>query len=158
MSLTGQATSSTSNFQLIIDALADYTKDTGIGLSKNPFAAALERSNSPEALLQLLQDRAGRRPSKNIATGNRSLINCLSPAVNVLHAFTGILDDVASLVGHPFHLVYHFIETSSGSLSPNQMHCLLGSMSSLLYALEYAVRPLRLLKLWRFIRRSHSPQ
>jgi hypothetical protein len=68
MSLTGQATSSTSSFQLIVDALADYAKDTGIGLSKNPFAAALEQSNSPEALLQLLQDRAGRRPSKNIAT------------------------------------------------------------------------------------------
>jgi hypothetical protein len=58
MSSTGQATSSTSSVQFIIEAaLADYTKNTGIDLSKTPFAAALEQSNSPEAILQLLHDR-----------------------------------------------------------------------------------------------------
>ena len=49
MSSTKQATSSTSIFQLIVDALADYTKITGIDLSKKPFAAALEQSSSPES-------------------------------------------------------------------------------------------------------------
>jgi hypothetical protein len=47
MSSTGQATSSTDNVQLIIGALADYAKETGIDLSKNPFATNLEQSNSP---------------------------------------------------------------------------------------------------------------
>ena len=44
-----------SNFQLIIDALADFTKMTGIDLSENHFAAMLEQSNSPspETILQL---------------------------------------------------------------------------------------------------------
>jgi hypothetical protein len=42
---------------LIIDALADYAKVTGIDLSKNPFAATIEQSSSPEAILQLLQGR-----------------------------------------------------------------------------------------------------
>ena len=46
MSSTVQATSSassTSNVQLITDALVDYARITGIELSKNPFAAAIER-------------------------------------------------------------------------------------------------------------------
>jgi len=52
MSSTGQATSSTSDIQIIIDAaLADYTKITGTDLSKTPFAVAIEQSNSPEAIL-----------------------------------------------------------------------------------------------------------
>ena len=53
---TAQATSSPSTVQSIIDALADYTDLTGIDLSKNPFTVALERSNSPEAILELLQE------------------------------------------------------------------------------------------------------
>jgi hypothetical protein len=48
---------STFTIQSIIDALADYTKVTGIDLSKNPFAAAIERSHSPETILELLQER-----------------------------------------------------------------------------------------------------
>ena len=60
MSSTGQATSSTSstsNIQLVTNALADYAKVTGVDLSKNPFAVVIERSNSPEAILELLQER-----------------------------------------------------------------------------------------------------
>jgi len=52
MSSAGQATSSsTSNFQLIIDAFVDYAKITGIDLSENSFAAEaaeLKHSNSPQ--------------------------------------------------------------------------------------------------------------
>ena len=103
MSSTGQATSSTSNIQLIIDALADYAKITGIDLSKNPFAAMLEQSNSPEAILQLLQGRE--KAFKEYRDGNRRLISCLSPAVKVLQAFSGILGEAVSLVSHTCHLV-----------------------------------------------------
>ena len=96
MSSTEQATSSTSNFQLIIDALADYAKITGIDLSNNPFASMIEHSNSPEAILQLLQERE--RAFKEYRDGDRRLISCLSPVVNVLQAFSGILGDAVSLV------------------------------------------------------------
>jgi hypothetical protein len=98
MSSTGQATSSTSNFQLIINALADYTKITGIDLSKDPFAAALEQSSSPEAILELLQGRE--KAFKEYRDGNRRLINCLSPAVKVLQALSGILGGAVGLVSH----------------------------------------------------------
>jgi hypothetical protein len=96
MSSTGQATSSSSNVQLIIDALADYSKQTGIDLSNNPFAAVLEQSNSPEAILQLLQQRE--KAFKDFRDDNRTLINCLSPAVKILQAFSGILGEAVSLI------------------------------------------------------------
>jgi hypothetical protein len=93
MSSTGQASSSTSNIQLIIDALADYAKVTGIDLSENSFAAALEQSTSPEAILQLLRGRE--KAFKEYRDGDRSLISGLTPAVNVLQSFSGILGVVS---------------------------------------------------------------
>jgi hypothetical protein len=97
------STSSASNIQLITDALVDYAKVTGIDLSKNSFAAAIERANSPGAILELLQERE--KAFKDYREGNRRLISCLSPAVNVIQAFSGILGEAASLVSHTCHLV-----------------------------------------------------
>jgi hypothetical protein len=53
---------SSPNFQSIINALADYadlTGLTGIDLTKNPFenGEKIKLSNSPEAILELLQER-----------------------------------------------------------------------------------------------------
>ena len=93
---TGQAISSTYNVQLIVDALADYAKITGIDLSKSPFASPLEQSNSLEAIVRLLEGRE--EAFKEYRDDNRRLINCLSPAVKVLQAFSGILGEAASLV------------------------------------------------------------
>jgi hypothetical protein len=101
---TGQPTTSTSNTQLIIDAaLADYAKITGIDLPNNPFAATLEHSNSPEDILRLLQERE--KSFKEYRDGNRRLISCLSPAVKVLQAFSGILGETTSQVSYTCHLV-----------------------------------------------------
>jgi hypothetical protein len=98
MSSTRQATSSPSTIQSIINALVDYTKVTGIDLSNNPFAAAIEHSNSPEAILELLQERE--KAFKDYRIGNRRLINCLRPAVKVIQAFSGILGEAVSPVSH----------------------------------------------------------
>src|SRR5258707_337641 len=94
-----------SNIQSIIDAaLADYTKFTGTDLSKTPFATALkQQSNSPGVVLQLLQDRA--EAFKEYREGNRKLVDCLSPAVNILQAFSGIIGSALSLVSHICHRV-----------------------------------------------------
>jgi len=96
MSSTGQATSSFSNVQLIFDALTDYSKQTGIDLSNSPFATALEQSDSPEAILQLFQQRE--KAFKEYRDGSQRLISFLSPAVKVLQAFSGVL--VVGVVGH----------------------------------------------------------
>jgi len=102
MSSTVQATSSTSStfsVQLITNALVDYSKITGIDLSKNPFAAAIESANTPREILELLQDRE--KAFKDYREGNRRLISCLSPAVNVIQAFSAILGEAVSLVPFP---------------------------------------------------------
>jgi len=99
MSSTGQATSSTDNVRLIIGAMADYTKKTGIDLSKNPFVTKFKQSNSPEDILQLLEERE--KAFKEYREGNRRLINCLNPAVKVLHRFSGILGKAAGLIHFP---------------------------------------------------------
>ena len=96
MSLVGQETTSTSNIQLIIEALADYAKITGTDLSTNSFAAEIEKSNSIEAIIHLLQRRE--TAFKEYRNGNRRLINCLTPAVKVLQAFSGVLGEAANLV------------------------------------------------------------
>jgi len=88
---------------LITDALADYAKTTGIDLSKNPFAAAIEGINSPGAILELLQEQE--KAFKGYRERNRSLINCLTPAVNVIQAFSGILGEAVSQVSPTCHLV-----------------------------------------------------
>jgi fungal STAND N-terminal Goodbye domain len=98
MSSTGQLTSS-SNFRLIIKALADYAKLTGIDLTKNPFAEKIDLSNSPDAILELLQER--QKAFKEYRDMNRRLITCLSPAVEILHALSGILGDAVSMVSDP---------------------------------------------------------
>ena len=80
----------------MVEALADYAKTTGIDLSNHPFASTLEQSNSPEAILQLLEGRE--KAFNEYRDGDRRLTRCLSPAVKVLQAFSGILGEAVSLV------------------------------------------------------------
>jgi len=54
--------------------LTDHTKITGTDLSKTPFATAIEQLNSPEAILQLLHERA--KAFEEYRDGNRKLISC----------------------------------------------------------------------------------
>ena len=106
MSSTGQAILSTSTIHSIIDALADYTKVTGVDLSENPFATTIEHLTSPEAVLELLQERED--AFKEYRDGNRRLISCLRPAVTVIQAFSGILGEAVSLVSHKYHFYSSF--------------------------------------------------
>jgi hypothetical protein len=106
MSSPEQATSSTSsvsNIQLITDAFEKYAKITGKDLSKDPFSAALDQSDSPEAILELLQERE--KAFREYRQGSRRLITCLSPVVNVLQAFSGVFGETIGMVGHaPHHI------------------------------------------------------
>jgi hypothetical protein len=100
-----------SNFQLIIDALANYADQTGIDLSNNPFADKLQLSNSPDAIIELLHDRE--KAFKEYRDGNMKLTNFLKPAVQVLHAFSGVLGESVSLVRSTALDPLHWIQTSS---------------------------------------------
>ena len=94
MSSTEQAsTSSTSNSQLITDAIAKYEETTGIDLSKHD--AALQQAESPRAILELLQKRENE--FKDFRDEFRKLINFISPVVTVIQRFSGVLGAVVSL-------------------------------------------------------------
>lgn len=103
MSLSGQATLSTENIKLIINALANYAKATGVDLSKNPFATNLKQFESPDDILQLLEER--QKVFREYRDENRKLINCLRLIVIVFHRFSGILGKAVSLVSCTCHLV-----------------------------------------------------
>jgi STAND-like protein len=103
MSSTGQVTFPTENVKLTIDALADYAREIGKDLSENPFATNIEQSKSSEDILQLLEERE--KAFQEYRAGNRRLIDYLNPAVKVLHRFSGILGQAASLVSQLCHLV-----------------------------------------------------
>jgi hypothetical protein len=76
--------------------LADYTKITGTDLSKTPFATALQQSNSPEAVLQLLHERE--KSFREYRDENQKLINCLTPAVKVFQVLSRILGEAINQV------------------------------------------------------------
>ncbi len=119
MSSAGQATSSTSNVQFIIDAaLAEYTEITGTDLSQAPFAAALEQSNSPEVILQLLQERE--RAFKEFRDGNRRLMKCVSLAVKVIQPFSRIIREAVGQVCRSCHPVTLLTVASSDPLPTNE--------------------------------------
>jgi len=119
MSSTGQATSSTFDVQVIIDAaLADYAKTTGTDLSKTPFAAAIEQSNSPEVILQLLQERE--KAFKEYRDGNRRLMKCVSLAVKIIQSFSGIIREAARQVGRTCHPVILLTVISSDPVPTNE--------------------------------------
>jgi len=85
-----------SNSQLVIDALGVYANLTGVDLSKNPFAEKLQRCNTPDVILQLLQERE--KAFKEYRDDDRRLIKSISPGVRVLHAFSNFLGEAISLV------------------------------------------------------------
>ena len=91
-----------SNFRLIINAFDDYTKQVGVDLTKNPLADALRGCDSPNAVLELLQDKAN--AFKNFRDGepSRTLMNSLKPVVRVVHGFSGVLRPVISLVSRSY--------------------------------------------------------
>ena len=90
-----------SNSQLVVDALCDYANLTGVDLSNHPFAENLQRCNTLDSILELLQERE--KAFKEYRDVNPRLINSISPAVRVLHAFSGFLGEAISFVSHILH-------------------------------------------------------
>ncbi|KAH9021033.1 hypothetical protein EDB84DRAFT_549436 [Lactarius hengduanensis] len=85
-----------SNFQSILDALDKYAEQTGINLNENPSADKVKGCESPNAILLLLQDNL--EAFKNYRDQNRKFVDCLSPVIQFVHAFSGILGETAGLV------------------------------------------------------------
>ena len=90
MSSSTHSGSSASRFQSILDnALEDYTNQTGVDLTKNDFAELFKRCDSPDEVVSLLTDKA--KKFKEHQDGNRKLINKITPVVQLVHLFDGVL-------------------------------------------------------------------
>ena len=87
---------SSPNFQSILDALDNYTKQTGINLKDDPFADKVKGCDSPGAVLRLLEENV--KGFKEYRDKNRKFIDCISPVVQFVHTFSGILGEAAGLV------------------------------------------------------------
>lgn len=91
-----------SSFQSIFDAaLSDYARQTGVDLATYPFAQTVQNSHSADAILDLLQDKA--EEFRTYRDGNRKLINCLKPIVQVLYAVSGFLAQASASVSPPIN-------------------------------------------------------
>ena len=97
MSQTHHNASSSSNFQLVLNAALDaYEKKTKSKLLNHPLAIQLQSCDSPSAILSILQDlvqQFGRRRSSD-----QRLTNWLTPTVNVLYTFSTILAQGAGII------------------------------------------------------------
>ena len=100
-----------SNFQSILDAVDKYAEQTGINLQDNPFADKVKDCDSPSAVLLLLEENV--KAFKDYRDNNRKFIDSISPVVQFVHAFSGILGEAAGLVCRDQSFRYRFFFTLS---------------------------------------------
>ena len=96
------STTTSSHFQPILDvALESYAKQTGIDLTKHPSAEKLQYCRSPDDVLQILSERES--AFKDYRDQYRNLIGRVRPIVQVIHAFSAVLGEVAAFVSSSIH-------------------------------------------------------
>ena len=120
-----------SNFKSFFDAaLADYLKQTGVDLIKYPLDEKLQNCHSVDDVLGLFQDKS--KQFKDYRDGNSKLINCLNPAVKVIHVLSDILGEAASLVSLLSSIIIKscFMSSASRRRFHQQKQSLLASMFS----------------------------
>ncbi|KAI0284463.1 hypothetical protein BC826DRAFT_1179337 [Russula brevipes] len=105
MSHTCPATTSSSNFQLIINnALKEYEKRTKNDLLAHPLAAQLQACDSPTKILAVLQQQVQEHDQSR--TRHETLTGWLEPTVNILYAFSATLGEGVSLVFSPAKVIF----------------------------------------------------
>ena len=91
------ASSSSSNFQLVLDAaLEAYEKKTKCKLLTHPLAARLQSCDSPTAVLSVLQDLIQQFDRRRAS--DQGLSNWLNPTINVIYAFSSAIGQGVGLV------------------------------------------------------------
>ena len=130
MSSFSQPSIQPSNFKLILDAaLSEYKTKTGKELLDHPLATEVQRCDTVDAALAILQDQA--KAFHQFKDGDHRLTESISPLVQVLFAFSGTLavGDVGLVLlirGDSTQVL-----TSSHRLSPPQKESLLALLSFL---------------------------
>jgi hypothetical protein len=97
MSQTPPTASSSSNFQAIFAAsLKAYEKKTKKDLLAHPLMPQLQTCNSPTDILAVLRTQV--QQFEQSTSGDDRLTKWLTPTVNVLYAFSGVLGAGVGLV------------------------------------------------------------
>lgn len=97
MSQSNPPTSSSNNFQLVINnALDTYKKRTKKDLRSHPLATQLQSSKSPSEILDVLQEQV-QGLNQSLRRDER-WTRWLGPTVNVLYALSGTLGQGVSVV------------------------------------------------------------
>jgi hypothetical protein len=97
MSQTPPTASSSSDFQAIFDAsMKEYKKKTKKDLLAHPLMAPLQTCNSPTDILAVLRTQV--QQFEQSTAGDEKLTKWLTPTVNVLYAFSGVLGAGVGLV------------------------------------------------------------
>jgi hypothetical protein len=134
MSSSVQAPSSSTqapNFQPIFEkALKQYKKKTGKSLTAHELAAEIERCNSPEDILTVLEGKANEL--KQSRRGDERLSKWLNPTVNILNALSATLGEGAGMVsyGNLATSLSAFALTLAFRYFPRPQSSFLGSVSS----------------------------
>ncbi|KAI0277625.1 hypothetical protein BGY98DRAFT_605869 [Russula aff. rugulosa BPL654] len=102
---TASSSSSSSNFQLMINnALDTYKKRTKNDLLAHPLAIRLQTCNTPSTIIAVLQEQVqGLDQSRS---SDERWSKWLDPTVNVLQAFSSILQAGASLAFPPANVIF----------------------------------------------------
>ena len=77
-------------------ALTEYRKNTGKDLLSHPLAIELQRCDSVDGILAILQRQANML--ERLRDGNRRLMKWISPSVHILYSFSATLGDGLGLV------------------------------------------------------------
>ncbi|KAF8502060.1 hypothetical protein F5888DRAFT_1904496 [Russula emetica] len=102
---TASSSSSSSNFQLIINnALDKYKKRTKNDLRVHPLATRLQTCNSPAAIIAILQEQV--QGLDQSQSSDERWSKWLDPTVNVLQAFSSILQAGASMAFPPANVIF----------------------------------------------------
>jgi hypothetical protein len=97
MSASSSATASFSTFASIFHAASrEYKKKTGKDLRTHPLAVELDNCNSPDAVLELLQNQAD--ALDDAGNSDQKLMRWLGPTVHILYMFSATLGEGVGLV------------------------------------------------------------
>src|SRR6266702_5237697 len=97
MSSILSTTTDSSTFKAIFDdALKEYEKKTGTNLTTHPLADKLRTCDSPDAVLNVLQEHA--RAYEESRNGDRRLMKLLDPTIHILYIFSAALGEGVGLV------------------------------------------------------------
>ena len=102
MSTSNPTTSSpNANFIKIFDAATnEYKSITGQDLGTHPFAAAMQKFNSPDDVLGVFRTQS--QAFGKVTRGNERLMMCLTPIVQIVFTAAAVVDGLVK----PFPLFY----------------------------------------------------